>query len=140
LTKDSKTNLLEQFDISRDSKDVSQDKRSSRLTLREQEDLIGKQNDMSIEVLIHYLEKYKSQTSQVNELEVERGNLEERCNDLVNELENAQELRKKIEKNYQEEIRVLNEKIKQLNEYIDEMETKNNEKFRGSLTSEVYFY
>ena len=140
MTKDSKTNLLEQFDISRDSKDVSQDKRSSRLTLREQEDLIGKQNDMSIEVLIHYLEKYKSQTSQVNELEVERGNLEERCNDLVNELENAQELRKKIEKNYQEEIRVLNEKIKQLNEYIDEMETKNNEKFRGSLTSEVYFY
>jgi len=34
--------LLEQFDVSRDSKDVSQDKRSSRLTLREQEDLIGK--------------------------------------------------------------------------------------------------
>lgn len=83
------------------------------------------------------LEKYKSQALQVNELEAERANLEERCNELVSELESAQELRKKMEKNYQEEINILNENIKQLNEYIEEMETKHNEKFRGSLTGEV---
>ncbi len=81
----------------------------------------------------------KQQIEQIHELEVERDDLAERCNELVGELEVAQDLRKKVEKNYQEEIGVLNNKIHQLNEYIQEMEVKNNEKFRGSLTGEVHF-
>jgi len=85
------------------------------------------------------LEKIKQQVEQIHELEVERDDLAERCNELVGEIEVAQDLRKKVEKNYQEEIGVLNNKIHQLNEYIQEMEVKNNEKFRGSLTGEVPF-
>lgn len=75
--------------------------------------------------------------SQAYGFEVEKKELEERCRDLVNELEAAQKLRKTNEINYQDEVRVLNNKIQQLNNHIEEIETRANEKLRSSLTSEV---
>lgn len=75
----------------------------------------------------------------IEETELEKKELEERCSEFVNEIESAQDLRKKVEKNYQEELKVLNNKIQQLNQYIEEIETKNNEKLRFSLTGEVSF-
>jgi len=70
-------------------------------------------------------------------LEEEKRELEERCSDLVNELEAAQKLRKTNERNYQDEVRVLNNKIQQLNDHIEEIETRAKEKLRSSLTSDV---
>ena len=55
----------------------------------------------------------------------------------MNELEVVQGLRKKMEKSFQDENRVLSNKVQQLNQYIHEMETKNNEKLRNSLGADV---
>jgi hypothetical protein len=42
-----------------------------------------------------------------------------------------------MEKNFEDNIAVLNAKIKELNDYIDELESKNNQRFRDSTHSEV---
>ena len=68
---------------------------------------------------------------------MEKNHLEERCQELMTELEVVQGLRKKIEKSFQDENRVLSNKVQQLSQYIHEMETKNNEKLRNSLGADV---
>ena len=125
-----------------DRSTISKDKTASKITAtaRDVDELKGIFPFSKPNPLTFLQEKIKQQEEQLQELEVERDELAERCNELVGELEVSQDLRKKVEKNYQEEIGVLNNKIHQLNEYIQEMEAKNNEKFRGSLTGEVSIF
>lgn len=54
---------------------------------------------------------------------------------MFKDIQISQEHRKKIETNYQEEIQVLNSKIAQLNEYIEDLEQKYNKKVKEEFTS-----
>jgi len=56
---------------------------------------------------------------------------------MMKELQTTQDLRTKLEKNYRDEVAVLNDKIRQLNAYMEEMEAKNNERLRNSVPGEV---
>lgn len=58
---------------------------------------------------------------------------------MMKELEVAQDLRSKLEKNYRDEVAVLNDKVRQLNEYIEDMEAKNNDRLRNSVPGEVIY-
>lgn len=52
-------------------------------------------------------------------------------------MELAQEHRKRMEKSYQDAINLLDEKVTGLNDYIQDLETRNTERMRRSLTPEV---
>jgi len=67
----------------------------------------------------------------------EKMEYENKCQDLMSDLESAQEHKKKIELNFNEEIKLLNNKIKELNNYILELETKNTQRLRDSIGAEV---
>lgn len=75
--------------------------------------------------------------STIERLETENRALEARCHELLNDIEQVQAHKQKIEKSYQEETRLLNEKVKELNEYIRGLEAKKNEKLREALSPDV---
>ena len=49
-------------------------------------------------------------------------------------MESIQDHRKKIEASYQEEVEVLNNKIAQLNEYVEDLESKYNKKVKEYIS------
>ena len=63
--------------------------------------------------------------------------LEERCDMLLNDFQLMQEHRKKIESNYNQELKVLNKKIYQLTEYSERLEAKYNKRVRESISPVV---
>lgn len=91
-------------------------------------------------VLTNYLEGIKQLEGELDDLTNEKVGLEERYNALLNDLDIMQDHRKKIEANYQEEIHILNNKIAQLNSYIEELELKYNKQIKEPIFSPVKFF
>ena len=73
----------------------------------------------------------------IEQLYNEKNDLEEKCGQLLKDMELAQEHRKRMEKSYQDAINLLDEKVTGLNDYIQDLETRNTERMRRSLTPEV---
>lgn len=73
----------------------------------------------------------------IEQLNNEKSGLEEKYNQLFKDTQLAQEHRKKMEKSYQNAINLLDEKVGGLNEYIEELEARNNARIRNELTPEV---
>jgi len=76
----------------------------------------------------------------VQTLELEKKQLEDKCQDLMNDIESLQEHKKRIERNYKDEVRLMNTKVQELNDYIHELELKNTQRLKGSLGSEVSLF
>jgi len=74
----------------------------------------------------------------VQTLELEKKQLEDKCQDLMNDIESLQEHKKRIERNYKDEVRLMNTKVQELNDYIHELELKNTQRLKGSLGSEKW--
>jgi len=70
-------------------------------------------------------------------LELDKKDLEEKCQDLMNDIESLQEHKKRIEKNYKDEVRLMNTKVQELTDYIHELELKNTQRLKGSFGTEV---
>jgi len=76
--------------------------------------------------------------SNVEELTEKNKALEEQCQGLVSEIEMIRDHKQKIEKTYKEEVALLNDKLKQLSEYNQTLEAKNNDRLKESLSPNVY--
>lgn len=61
---------------------------------------------------------------QIKELKKEKKEIEGKYNNMLKEFERSQEHKKKIEASYQEEVKVLNDKIAQLQLYGEDLEKK----------------
>jgi len=72
----------------------------------------------------------------ISQLNQENKALVERYNQISEDMQLAQDHRKKMEKSYQDAINLLDEKVNGLNEYIEELETRNNARNK-ELTPEV---
>ena len=53
------------------------------------------------------------------------------------DIQSAQEHKKRIEKNYNDEIRLLTNKVKELNSYTQDLEAKNAQRLRETLITDV---
>jgi len=88
---------------------------------------------------LKWIAQMREQDELIKLLENDKKEYENKCQDLMSDLESAQEHKKRIEQNYNEEIKLLNNKIKELNNYIQELETKNTQRLRDSIGTEVKF-
>ena len=91
----------------------------------------------SIEDIVELKEALLEKDMIIEQLGHEKNDLEDKNNQLFKDTQLAQEHRKKMEKAYQNAINLLDEKVGGLNEYIEELEARNNARIRESLTPEV---
>ena len=71
---------------------------------------------------------------------IENNDLDQKYNQLFIDMQIAQEYRKKMEKNHNEAMNLLEKKVKSLNDYVEELEMSNNTKVKESLSPEVLIY
>ena len=91
----------------------------------------------SIEDIVELKEVLLEKDMIIEQLDHEKNDLEDKYNQLFKDTQLSQEHRKKMEKAYQNAINLLDEKVGGLNEYIEELEARNNARIRESLTPEV---
>lgn len=60
----------------------------------------------------------------VEQLRIDNGNLQENYDDLMEDMNTAAEHRKRMEKNFNDNIQLQNKKIEELNQYINDLETR----------------
>jgi hypothetical protein len=94
-------------------------------------------------------DQLKEQTLQqeylLEQMKIEKREYDQKLADTIDDVNNAHEHRKKMEKSYLDNISLLNNKIAELNEYIEELENKNNQRVResfmpgGDVKSKLFF-
>ena len=77
---------------------------------------------------------------QIIEIKKEKKDIEEKYNNVLKEFERSQDHKKKIEANYQEEVKVLNDKIAELQLYGDDLEKKYTKKLKQVISPTVLTY
>jgi hypothetical protein len=70
-------------------------------------------------------------------MKIDKRDVDQKLADTIDDLNNAHEHRKKMEKNYLDNIALLNNKIRELSEYVEDLETKNNMRVRESFMPDV---
>lgn len=82
----------------------------------------------------------KNLENKIIEIKKEKRELEEKYNNILKEFERSQDHKKKIEANYQEEVKILNDKIAQLQSYGDDLEKKYTKKLKQVISPGVLSY
>ena len=80
------------------------------------------------------LDSIKQLETEVKGVRGEKRQIEEKYNALLTDMESIQDHRKRIEASYQEEVEVLNNKIAQLNDYVEDLESKYNKKVKEYIS------
>lgn len=92
----------------------------------------------SIQDIVELKEALLEKEMIIEQLHNEKRSLEERYNQFFKDTQLAQDHRKRMEKSYQNAINLLDEKVGGLNEYIEELEARNNARIREEFTPEVF--